>query len=92
VLRLRRPPSSRSPAHEAPRDQAADADRNPIKLPGVFLVSAERCTEEAVEGLERGQARVVPGGPVKAMAAVMDNLPRPFVRATRATAAKRMRR
>ncbi len=81
-----------TPVGRAPRDHAADADRNPIKLPGVFLVSAARCAEEAVEGLKRGEARVVPGGPVKAMAAVMDNLPRPFVRATLATAAKRMRR
>jgi short-subunit dehydrogenase len=73
-------------------DHAADAERNPIKLPPVFLISAEQCAEEAVEGLRRGRARVVPGGPVKAMAKVMDNLPRPLMRATLAAAAKRMRK
>ncbi|MFO0755397.1 MAG: SDR family oxidoreductase [Byssovorax sp.] len=69
-----------------------DEKRNPIQLPPVFVVSPEQCAEESVRALKHGQARLVPGGAVKVMAAVMDNLPRPIVRATLGAAAKRMRR
>ena len=74
---------------------AADASaprRDPIKLPNVLTISAEDCAEQAVAALCDGRARVVPGGPVRAMAAVMDNLPRPITRAVLARAASRMRR
>lgn len=65
--------------------------RDPIKLPNMLVVSAEACAEEAVKALCKGRARVVPGGPVKAMAAVMDNLPRPVLRSVLARAAAKMR-
>ena len=63
-----------------------------LKLPNVFTVSVARCAEEAVDALVAGRARVVPGAAVKTMARVMDNLPRPIVRAVHGAAARRMRR
>jgi len=63
-----------------------------FKLPGTFVVSAERCAEEAVRALVRGEARVVTGAAVKAMASVMDNLPRPILRLVLARAATKLRR
>ncbi len=63
-----------------------------MKLPNVLTVSADQCAEEAVAALKAGHARVVPGAAVQAMALVMDNLPRPIVRAVLAGAATKMRR
>ncbi len=80
-----------SPADHRAADATAPR-RDPIKLPNVLTVSAEDCAEQAVHALRGGRARVVPGGPVRAMAAVMDNLPRPVVRAVLARAATKMRR
>lgn len=83
-------------ADAAPVTQSAaapvgDSRRDPIKVPALMKVTAEACAEQGVRALTRGQARVVPGGAVKAMAAVMDNLPRPLMRAMLAGAAKKMR-
>lgn len=65
--------------------------RGSLKLPNVLTVSVEKCAEDAVRALVEGRPRVVPGAAVKAMAKVMENLPRPFVRAVLGQAAKRMR-
>jgi hypothetical protein len=83
------PVDERWRAHAA---AATAAPSGPFKLPNVLVVSAEQCAEEAVAALVRGQARVVTGAGVKAFAAVMDNLPRPLLRATLARAAARLRR
>jgi uncharacterized protein len=72
-------------------DAAPSPRQDPVKMPPVFLVSAERCAEDAVAGLAAGCSRVVPGAAVKVLAKVMDNLPRPVVRAVLSRAATRMR-
>ncbi len=86
------PVGTASGEEAASAGEAAKAERrDPIKLPNVLVVSAEACAEEAVRALREGRARVVPGGPVKVMAAVMDNLPRPMLRTVLARAAAKMR-
>jgi uncharacterized protein len=62
-----------------------------LKLPNVFTVPVDECAETAVRALIQGRPRVVPGAVVKVMARVMDNLPRPIVRAVLGEAAGRMR-
>lgn len=81
-------------ADAAPVTEGTEAPPSPggsIKLPNVFTVSEDQCAEDAVLALVEGRARVVPGAAVKVMARVMDNLPRPVVRAVLGRAAKRMR-
>jgi short-subunit dehydrogenase len=76
--------SSASPPADVPR-------RDPIKVPKIFTVSAEACAEQAVAALGRGQARVIPGASVRAMAGVLENLPKVVLRSILARAAKKMR-
>jgi short-subunit dehydrogenase len=81
-------------ADAAPVGDAAAAPplpRGALKLPEVFTVSVEKCAEDAVRALVQGRPRVVPGAIVKTMAKVMDNLPRPIVRAVLSRAATRLR-
>jgi short-subunit dehydrogenase len=70
---------------------APELPKGSLKLPNVFLISDDKCAEDAVRALVHGRARVVPGAAVKTMAKVMENLPRPLVRAVLGRAAKRMR-
>ncbi len=81
-----------TPVTDTASDGAPPSGASRFKLPKVFVVSAEDCAEQAVQALVHGHARVVPGAAVKAMARVMDNLPRPVLRQVLARAASRMRK
>jgi uncharacterized protein len=59
--------------------EVAGSDARP-ELPQAVYVDAVTCAEEAVAGLKRGQARVIPGILPRAMAMTVDALPKAIVR------------
>jgi uncharacterized protein len=59
--------------------------------PKVFWVDSMRCAEDAVEALRRGRARVVPGLPTRALAALLEVTPTAIVRPFLSRAASRLR-
>ncbi|MEZ4301571.1 MAG: SDR family oxidoreductase [Polyangiaceae bacterium] len=81
--------SEASPVENAGAE--AGAPGRSFKMPRVLFVSAEDCAEQSVRALVEGRARVVPGGAMRAAAAVMDNLPRVVWRQILGRAARKMR-
>ncbi|MBK8257508.1 MAG: SDR family oxidoreductase [Polyangiaceae bacterium] len=83
-----------APVRAASAENAgADERREPrLKLPRAMVVSARECARQAVLGMKRGSARVVPGGLVYTMAKIMDNAPRPVLRELLGRSAAKMRR
>jgi uncharacterized protein len=68
----------------------AGSDARP-ELPKAMYVDAVTCAEEAVAGLRRGQARVIPGFVPRAMAMTVDALPKAIVRPYLARMGKKIR-
>lgn len=61
-------------------------------MPEAFYVDAKACAESAIDGLVRGKARVIPGGPVRAVALSVETIPRAVLRPILASTARRLRR
>ena len=80
-----------TPVTGVSNEHADAAKRDPIQMPNVLVVSPEVCAEQAVRGLVEGRARVIPGASVRAMTALLDNLPRPLLRSILGRAARKMR-
>lgn len=66
------------------------SDRRP-PLPGPLWVSAREVAEQAVRGLKRGKARVVPGGAMLAALLSMEAMPKAFLRPFLKRVARRFR-
>jgi uncharacterized protein len=81
-----------APVGPAPTEDFDRARRDPIQMPDALTMTAEACAELGVRALGRGEARVVPGARVRAMAALLDNAPRPVLRRVLGGAAKKMRK
>lgn len=69
---------------------AAGATR-PVPLPRTFYVAPKDVAEQAVEGLKRGRARVVPGGPMHAAVLAVEATPKALIRPFLKLTAKRFR-
>jgi short-subunit dehydrogenase len=61
-------------------------------LPRVLFVTAADVAEEAVLGMKRGRARVIPGAPLRAIALAFESMPKAAVRPFFARMASRIRR
>jgi short-subunit dehydrogenase len=61
------------------------------ELPGALHVSAEQCAEEAVAALERGDARVIPGWPMRAAVLSVEAVPKALIRPLLRRAARRLK-
>jgi short-subunit dehydrogenase len=71
--------------------RSGESRRDPMPMPDALAVPVETCAELGVRALVRGDARVIPGARVRAMATLMDNTPRPLLRRVLAGAAKKLR-
>ncbi len=80
------------PVGDAAAEDFDKARRDPIQMPDALTVTAEACAELGVRALVRGEARVVPGARVRAMATLLDNAPRPVLRRVLGGAARKMRK
>lgn len=70
--------------------EVAGSDVRP-ELPKAVYVDAVTCAEQAVDGLRRGHARVIPGILPRAMAMTVDALPKALVRPVLARMGKKAR-
>lgn len=61
------------------------------ELPKAVVVDVVTCAEQAIEGLRKGQARVIPGLVPRAMAMTVDALPKAIVRPFLARMGKKIR-
>lgn len=59
--------------------EASGADRDP-PIPQMFFVEAKDVAEEAVQGLKKGEVRVVPGKPMQAAVLGIEALPKALLR------------
>jgi uncharacterized protein len=61
------------------------------ELPGALHVSAEQCAEEATAALERGDARLIPGWPMRAAVLSLEAVPKAALRPLLRRAARRLK-
>lgn len=60
-------------------------------LPKIMTVDAVTCATEAIEGLKRGDARVIPGGPLRAFVLSGEATPKALIRPVLARMAAKLR-